>query len=54
MVLAFSASAVVAVSIAMHIGKRLRDHVPQAIFMKMVAVMLLVIGGKMIWTSAML
>jgi len=35
----------------MYLGTILRNKVPQGVFMKLIAVMLAIIGGRMLWQS---
>lgn len=50
-VLMVSGAGVVAVFISMHLGGLLRNRVSQALFTKIIAVFLIVIGSKMLWSS---
>jgi uncharacterized membrane protein YfcA len=52
-VLLVSVAGVAAVFVSMYIGGLLRNRVPQALFMKLIAVMLIIIGGRMLWFSLM-
>jgi len=48
-VLIISGGAVASVFLGMYVGGLVRDHIPQAAFMKLVSLFLLIIGGKMLW-----